>query len=217
MAHWLRDTDCSSRVPEFNSQQPHGGSQPSVMESDALFWCVWRQLQCTQIIILKKEKTVTWGEFWQLNSTIAEALQCTRHENSHHASHLQLTPVLLSTFSCTAFQSLQDGKNFKSQEMTRLLRSLQLKKQKHLKCFLLSLEYFHPKNETQEWEQISVGWHVGGGWHAASSLVTQVCMFNTSPGLVWYPLMLTISRQFTQEFHCLVFCEFYPYVVQEFW
>jgi hypothetical protein len=29
----------SSRGPEFNSQQPHGGSQPSVMGSDALFWC----------------------------------------------------------------------------------------------------------------------------------------------------------------------------------
>jgi hypothetical protein len=27
---------CSSRGPEFNSQQPHGGSQPSVMGSDAL-------------------------------------------------------------------------------------------------------------------------------------------------------------------------------------
>ena len=26
--------------PEFNSQQPHGGSQPFVMGSDALFWCV---------------------------------------------------------------------------------------------------------------------------------------------------------------------------------
>jgi hypothetical protein len=33
-------TDCSSRGPEFKSQQPHGGSQPSVMGSDALFWCV---------------------------------------------------------------------------------------------------------------------------------------------------------------------------------
>ena len=33
-------TDCSSRGPEFNSQQPHGGSQPSVMGSDALFWYV---------------------------------------------------------------------------------------------------------------------------------------------------------------------------------
>jgi hypothetical protein len=30
----------SSRGPEFNSQQPHGGSQPFVMRSDALFWGV---------------------------------------------------------------------------------------------------------------------------------------------------------------------------------
>jgi hypothetical protein len=36
----VKSTDCSSRGPEFNSQQPHGGSQPSVMEFDALFWCV---------------------------------------------------------------------------------------------------------------------------------------------------------------------------------
>jgi hypothetical protein len=36
----VKRTDCSSRGPEFNSQQPHGGSQPSVMGSDALFWCV---------------------------------------------------------------------------------------------------------------------------------------------------------------------------------
>jgi hypothetical protein len=36
----VRSTDCSSRGLEFNSQQQHGGSQPSVMGSDALFWCV---------------------------------------------------------------------------------------------------------------------------------------------------------------------------------
>ena len=36
----VKSTDYSSRVPEFKSQQPHGGSQPSVMRSDALFWCV---------------------------------------------------------------------------------------------------------------------------------------------------------------------------------
>jgi hypothetical protein len=35
-----KSTNCSSRGPEFKSQQPHGGSQPSVMRSDALFWCV---------------------------------------------------------------------------------------------------------------------------------------------------------------------------------
>jgi hypothetical protein len=36
----VKSTDCSSRGSEFNSQQPHGGSQRSVMGSDALFWCV---------------------------------------------------------------------------------------------------------------------------------------------------------------------------------
>jgi hypothetical protein len=40
---WRNDgseVKCFSRGPEFNSQQPHGGSQPSVIGSDALFWCV---------------------------------------------------------------------------------------------------------------------------------------------------------------------------------
>jgi hypothetical protein len=36
----VKSTDCSSRGPEFNFQQPHGGSQSSIMRSDALFWCV---------------------------------------------------------------------------------------------------------------------------------------------------------------------------------
>jgi hypothetical protein len=27
----VKSTDCSSRGPEFNSQQPHGASQPSIM------------------------------------------------------------------------------------------------------------------------------------------------------------------------------------------
>jgi hypothetical protein len=34
----VKSTICSSRGSEFNSQQPHGGPQPSVMGSDALFW-----------------------------------------------------------------------------------------------------------------------------------------------------------------------------------
>ena len=42
-----KSTDCSSEGPEFKFQQPYGGSQPPVIRSDALFWCVWRQLQCT--------------------------------------------------------------------------------------------------------------------------------------------------------------------------
>jgi hypothetical protein len=29
--------DCSSRGPEFNSQQPYGGSQPSVMPSSGVY------------------------------------------------------------------------------------------------------------------------------------------------------------------------------------
>lgn len=33
-------TEGSSRGSEFNSQQPPGSSQPSVMRSDVLFWCV---------------------------------------------------------------------------------------------------------------------------------------------------------------------------------
>ena len=36
----VKSTDCSSRGHEFKSQQPHGGSQPSVMKSDVPFWCV---------------------------------------------------------------------------------------------------------------------------------------------------------------------------------
>jgi hypothetical protein len=45
----VKSTNCSSEGPEFKSQQPHGGLQPSVMKSDAIFWSVWRQLQCTYI------------------------------------------------------------------------------------------------------------------------------------------------------------------------
>ena len=36
----VKSTDCSSRGPEFNFQQPHGGSQPSIRGYDAFFWYV---------------------------------------------------------------------------------------------------------------------------------------------------------------------------------
>jgi hypothetical protein len=36
----VKSADCSSGGPKFKSQQPHGGSQPSVMKSDALFWSI---------------------------------------------------------------------------------------------------------------------------------------------------------------------------------
>jgi hypothetical protein len=31
----VKSTDCSSRGPEFNSQQPHGGSHSCIIESDS--------------------------------------------------------------------------------------------------------------------------------------------------------------------------------------
>jgi hypothetical protein len=31
----VKSTDCSSKGPKFKSQQPHGGSQPSVTKLDA--------------------------------------------------------------------------------------------------------------------------------------------------------------------------------------
>jgi len=34
----VKSTGSSPRGHEFNSQQPHGGSQPSIMRSDALYW-----------------------------------------------------------------------------------------------------------------------------------------------------------------------------------
>ena len=34
----VKSIDSYSRGPEFNSQQPQGGSQPSVMRLGALFW-----------------------------------------------------------------------------------------------------------------------------------------------------------------------------------
>ena len=34
----VKSIACSFKGPEFNSQQPHGGSQPSVKRSGALFW-----------------------------------------------------------------------------------------------------------------------------------------------------------------------------------
>jgi hypothetical protein len=36
----VKSTDCSSKGREFKFQQPHGGSQPSVMRFDTLFWGV---------------------------------------------------------------------------------------------------------------------------------------------------------------------------------
>jgi hypothetical protein len=40
MAQWLRALTVLPKVLSFTD----GGSQPSVKGSDALFWCVWKQL-----------------------------------------------------------------------------------------------------------------------------------------------------------------------------
>jgi hypothetical protein len=45
----IESTDCFSRGPEFNSQQLHGGSEQTLMGTDAFFWCVCGQLWCTHI------------------------------------------------------------------------------------------------------------------------------------------------------------------------
>jgi hypothetical protein len=54
----VKSTDCSSEGLEFKSQQPHGGSQPPVMRSDALFWCCLKtaSVYLHIIINLKKKK-----------------------------------------------------------------------------------------------------------------------------------------------------------------
>jgi hypothetical protein len=58
----------SFRGPEFNSQQPPGGSQTSVMRYDALFWCFWRQLQCTYMNEINKSwKKNSWVVLYCIN------------------------------------------------------------------------------------------------------------------------------------------------------
>ena len=49
----VKSAGCSSRGPEFNSQQPHGGSQPSVTGSDV---SENSDSVLTYIKILKKKK-----------------------------------------------------------------------------------------------------------------------------------------------------------------
>ena len=49
----VKSTDYSSKGPEFKFQQPYGGSQPSVMRSDALFWgCLKTATVYLHIIII---------------------------------------------------------------------------------------------------------------------------------------------------------------------
>jgi hypothetical protein len=45
----LKAGEMAQQIRVLNSQQPHGGSQPPVIISDALFWCASRQQQCTHL------------------------------------------------------------------------------------------------------------------------------------------------------------------------
>jgi hypothetical protein len=49
----VKSTDCSEEGPEFKSQQPHGGSQLSIMRSESRVW--W----CTPLIpVLGRQRQV---------------------------------------------------------------------------------------------------------------------------------------------------------------
>jgi hypothetical protein len=52
----VKSTDCSSEGPEFKSQQPHSGSQPSVIRSVTLFWCLKTATVYLHTIINKSKK-----------------------------------------------------------------------------------------------------------------------------------------------------------------
>lgn len=50
----VKSSNCSSKGPKYESQQPHAACEPSVMGDDVLFWCVWRH--CTHIQKINKSK-----------------------------------------------------------------------------------------------------------------------------------------------------------------
>jgi hypothetical protein len=57
MAQWVRAPDCSSEGPEFKSQQPHGGSQPSVTRSSGVSEDSYSVLTYINKINLKKKSS----------------------------------------------------------------------------------------------------------------------------------------------------------------
>jgi hypothetical protein len=54
MAQWVRAPNYSSEGPKFKSQQPHGGSQPPVMRSDALPLLVCLKTATVHLDIINK-------------------------------------------------------------------------------------------------------------------------------------------------------------------
>jgi hypothetical protein len=45
-----KSTSCSSKGSEFKSQQPHGGSQPPIIRSDAFFWSEQDGLEQAEVL-----------------------------------------------------------------------------------------------------------------------------------------------------------------------
>jgi hypothetical protein len=52
----VKSTGCPSKGSEFNSQQPHGGSQASIMGFDALFWHTGLHVDRVHIHNINKSK-----------------------------------------------------------------------------------------------------------------------------------------------------------------
>jgi hypothetical protein len=88
MAQWLRALTALPKVLSSNPRNPHGGSQPPVMGSDALIWCCLKTATVYLCVIINKSRRlgVSGGpEFSSQKphdgSRPSEQLQCTHiHE-----------------------------------------------------------------------------------------------------------------------------------------
>jgi hypothetical protein len=65
----VKSNDCSTRVPEFSSQQPYGGLQRSLMGT--CFWCIRRQPQCTHLHEINKSLKILSNSFSGVRSRVS--------------------------------------------------------------------------------------------------------------------------------------------------
>jgi hypothetical protein len=145
MAQWVRAPDCSSEGQEFKSQQPHGGSQPSVTRSDSLFWSVWGQLQCTYIN--------------KINKSLKKKKKKQRQENHLRALRQASTAMDVGDSWCDKILSqrnLMTSKCGLSLERKQGSRSLCLQHLEESKecmwtnwCSVPLLHFIHPRISTQ--------------------------------------------------------------------
>jgi hypothetical protein len=94
----VKSTGCSYKGPEFKLQQPHGGSQPPVMRSDAPFWCCLKTATVYLGIIINK----SLGQSEQGQPELAGPIGVSRgpkfntqqpHEGSQPSVQLQCTHI----------------------------------------------------------------------------------------------------------------------------